>query len=101
MNYNKECLQYQTVYQSTLRRKFSAIKNVIVNCEDFAEILEEKKDYPSKFLNLTIEYDLKEAINKNQSFAGLAATGQDIFQVMFGIKGVLPWVDLQTLPYTI
>ena len=101
MNYSKECLQYQTVYQSTLKRKFSSIKNVIVNCEDFEEILEQKKNYPMTFLNVTIEYDLKEAINKKQSFTGLAATGQDIFLVMFGLKGVLPWVDLQTLPYTI
>jgi hypothetical protein len=101
MNNTKECLQYQTVYQSTIRRKYSAIKSLIVNCEDFEEIIEGGRDFPVKFLNVTIEYDLREAIDKNQTFSGLAATGQDIFQVMFRLKGVLPWVDLQTLPYTI
>lgn len=96
MNYNTEFLQYQKVFGGTLKRKYKSITKVEVNPKDFEEIMEYNGDYPPTLLGINITWRVRVAIKENESFSGLSSLGQDLFHSMFKIKGVVPWINMET-----
>ena len=97
MNYSKEKEQFQKVFGGILKRKYKSIVEVEVNPEDFEEIMENGKDYPFRTLGVTVHWNVQVLIKNNETFANFSSLGQDIFYAMFKIKGVVPWIHLETI----
>ena len=96
MNYSKEKEQFQKVFGGILKRKYKSIVEVEVNPEDFEVIMEYGKDYPFRTLGVTVNWDVQVSIKNNETFRNFSSLGQDIFYAMFTIKGVVPWINLDT-----
>jgi hypothetical protein len=96
MNYSKEKEQFQKVFGGILKRRYKSIVEVEVNPEDFEEIMEYGKDYPFRTLGVTVNWKVQVSIKNNETFGNLSSLGQDIFHAMFKIKGVVPWIHLET-----
>jgi hypothetical protein len=96
MNYNTDFLKYQKVFEGTLKRKYKSITSVEVNLKDFEEIMGYNNDYPPTHLGITIKWKVRVAIEEDENFTGLSSLGQDLFYSMFKIKGVVPWITLDT-----
>ena len=97
MNYNTEFLQYQKVFEGTLKRKYKSIVDVSVDAETFEKIMENGWDYPIETLGVTIKWKVRVALENNESFTNFSSLGQDLFYSMFKIKGVVPWINLETI----
>lgn len=97
MNYNTDFLKYQKVFEGTLKRKYKSITSVEVNSKDFEEIMEYNNDFPPTHLGINIKWKVRVAIEENETFTGLSSLGQDLFYSMFKIKGVVPWINLDTV----
>lgn len=96
MNYNKEFLQYQTIFKGTLKRKYKSIVDVDVDPEVFEKIMENGKDFPWETLGVTVKWKVKVAIKNDETLGNLSSLGQDLFYSMFKINGVVPWISLDT-----
>ena len=96
MNYNIDFLKYQKVFEGTLRRKYKSIVDVSVDAEAFEQIMENGRDYPIETLGVTIKWKVRVAVEENETFGNLSSLGMDLFYSMFGIKGVVPWISLDT-----
>ena len=96
MNYNTDFLKYQKVFEGTLKRKYKSIVDVSVDAESFERIMENGRDYPIETLDVTIKWKVRVAVEENETFGNLSSLGMDLFYSMFKIKGVVPWVDLDT-----
>jgi len=97
MKYNEEFLQYQKIFEKTLKRRHKSILEVIVDPEAFEIIMEEGKDYPWKTLGVQVNWSVKIAVEENESLSNLSSLGQSLFYSMFKIKGVVPWISLNTI----
>jgi hypothetical protein len=96
MNYNKEFLQYQTIFKGTLKRKYKSIVDVDVDREVFEQIMESGKDFPWQTLGVTVKWKVRVALENDETLGNLSSLGQDLFYSMFKIKGVVPWITLDT-----
>ena len=96
MNYNQEYLKYQTVFKGTLKRKYKSIVDVDVDPEAFEQIMESGKDFPWQTLGVTIKWKVRVALENDETLGNLSSLGQDLFYSMFKIKGVVPWISLDT-----
>ena len=96
MNYNKEFLQYQTIFKGTLKRKYKSIVDVDVDPEAFEQIIESGKDFPWQTLGVTVKWKVIVALENDETLGNLSSLGQDLFYSMFKIKGVVPWITLDT-----
>lgn len=96
MKYKEELLQYQKVFEGTLKRKFKCITDVKVDPKSFEEIMEYGKDYPYKTLDVIVKWDVIVSIKNGENFTNLSSLGQDLFYFMFKIKGVVPWINLES-----
>jgi hypothetical protein len=47
-------------------------------------------------LGVTVNWKVQVSIKNNETFVNLSSLGQDIFYAMFKIKGVVPWIHLET-----
>jgi hypothetical protein len=98
MNYNEEFLKYQKIYERTLKKKYSSIKKVeLSDLDTFISILEKGYNFPLERMDADITWNVREAIQKGESFEKLGETGENIFKIMFGLSGVFPWVNLITI----
>lgn len=97
MNYNTDFLNYQKVFEGTLKRKYKSIVGVSVDAEAFERIMENGKDYPIETLGVTIKWKVRVAVEENETFGNFSSLGQDLFYSMFKIKGVVPWISLETI----
>jgi hypothetical protein len=96
MNYNKEFLQYQTIFKGTLKRKYKSIVDVDVDREVFEQIMESGKDFPWQTLGVTVKWKVRVALENDETLGNLSSLGTDLFYSMFKIKGVVPWITLDT-----
>ena len=96
MNYNKEFLQYQTIFKGTLKRKYKSIVDLDVDREVFEQIMESGKDFPWQTLGVTVKWKVRVALENDETLSNLSSLGQDLFYAMFKIKGVVPWITLDT-----
>ena len=96
MNYNKEFLQYQSIFMGTLKRKYKSIVDVDVDPEAFEQIMESGKDFPWQTLGVTVKWKVIVALENDETLGNLSSLGQDLFYSMFKIKGVVPWITLDT-----
>ena len=96
MNYNKEFLQYQTIFKGTLKRKYKSIVDVDVDPEAFEQSMESGKDFPWQTLGVTVKWKVIVALENDETLGNLSSLGQDLFYSMFKIKGVVPWITLDT-----
>jgi len=97
MNYNTDFLKYQKVFEGTLKRKYKSIVDVSVDAESFERIMENGRDYPIETLDVTIKWKVRVAVEENETFGNLSSLGMDLFYSMFKIKGVVPWITLDTI----
>jgi hypothetical protein len=96
MKYKEELLQYQKVFEGTLKRKYKSINDVKVGPESFEEIMEYSKDYPHKTLDVIVKWDVRVSIDNDEHFTNLSSLGGELFYIMFKIKGVVPWINLES-----
>ena len=96
MKYNEEFLQYQKIFEKSLKRRYKSVFEVIVDPEAFEIIMEDGKDYPWKLLDVQVNWNVKIAIEENESLSNISSLGQSLFYSMFKIKGVVPWISLNT-----
>lgn len=97
MKYKEDYLNYQKIFEGTLKRKYKCVISVDVDASDFEEIMEYGRDYPTKTLGITLKWNVRVAINENESFGELSSLGMDLFYSMFRIKGVVPWISLESV----
>ena len=96
MNYSKEKEQFQKVFGGILKRRYKSVVDVEVSPEDFEEIMEYGNDYPFKTLGIVVKWKVQVAIKNKETLGNLSSLGQDIFLSMFKIKGIVPWIHLET-----
>lgn len=96
MNYNTDFLKYQKVFEGTLKRKYKSIVGVSVDADAFERIMKNGRDYPIETLGVTIKWKVRVAVEENETFGNLSSLGMDLFYSMFKIKGVVPWINLET-----
>lgn len=97
MKYKEEFLKYQKVFEGTLKRKYKSIVSIDIDPEAFETIIENGKDYPWQTLGVNLNWKVKIALKNDETLDNLSSLGQDLFYSMFGIKGVIPWMSLNTI----
>jgi hypothetical protein len=97
MKYKEDYSNYQRIFEGTLKRKYKCVISVDVNASDFEEIMELGEDYPTKILDVNLKWNVRVALDKNESFGNLSSLGTDLFYSMFRIKGVVSWINLETV----
>ena len=92
MKYSTEKEQFQTVFGGILKRKYKSIKSVNVDDEEF-EASFDSEGWATSF-DVYVEWNVREAINNNESFGNLSSLGSEILYNMFK-KRAVPWIKLR------
>jgi len=92
MKYSTEKEQFQTVFGGVLKRKYKCIKSVNVDDEEFEASFDSEGWAPS--FDVDIEWNVREAINNNESFGNLSSLCSEILYNMFK-KRAVPLIKLR------
>ncbi len=92
MKYSKEKEQFQKIFGGVLKRKYKCIKSVNVDDEEFEASFDSEGWAPS--FDVYVEWNVREAINNNESFDNLSSLGSEILYTMFK-KRAVPWIKLK------
>jgi hypothetical protein len=93
MKYSKEKEQFQKIFGSVLKRKYKCVKSVDVDDEEFDASFDSESWAPS--FTVYVEWNVREALEYDESFGDLSLLGSDLFYTMFQ-KRAIPWIKLKS-----